>query len=160
MQMSIRDVCNRNVVTVQANSTLVEASQKMSQNHVGSLVVIESYNGRRIPVGIVTDRDLALSLSSSPDPRQLKVSQIMRSRPITVRLTDGVFESIELMERSGIKRLPVVDESGELAGIVCADDMASLVSQESAKLAKITEIQTKKEAGLRYPLKVEPRFQL
>jgi CBS domain-containing protein len=84
----------------------------------------------------------------------------MRGRPITVRLTDGVFESIELMERSGIKRLPVVDESGELAGIVCADDMASLVSQESAKLAKITEIQTKKEAGLRYPLQVEPRFQL
>lgn len=151
--MSVKDVCTEKVITVEPSANLAEASKLMAENHVGSLVVVETYDGKKIPAGMITDRDLALAVGTTAKPGDLKVSQLMRSQPVTIGATDGIYEAIEVMETSGVKRLPVVDDTGALVGIVCADDLASLISHESAKLTKISELQAMREAGIRLPIK-------
>jgi len=156
--MSIESVCKNEVATIEQTATLAQASQTMAERHVGSLVVVRNYDGKQIPVGIITDRDLALVLGSSPRPQELSVEQIMRHQPITVQISQGILETILKMRESGVKRMPVVDDSGGLVGIVCADDLTSLISREAAELTKITETQIRKEEGVYLP--AEPQLQM
>jgi CBS domain-containing protein len=126
--MSIESVCKKEVATIEPTATLSRAAEIMNQKHVGSLVVVQSHNGHQIPAGIITDRDLALTLgSSSPKPQDLLVQQIMRSQPLVARAGDEIFETVTKMREHGVKRLPVIDQSGSLIGIVCADDLTSLI---------------------------------
>ena len=149
--MPIKSVCKTNVVTVDRGTTLLNVSNVMQKNHVGSVVVVEGLNGKKIPSGIITDRDIALALGSSPRPQDLRVENIMQSLPITIKVTEGIYETIVKMRESGVKRLPVINEDGTLCGIVCADDLLGLMSEEINNLAKINETQMNKEKGIRLP---------
>ena len=60
--MPVSEICNREVVVVQRNDTALEAAKLMRQHHVGDVLVVEDHNGIRIPVGIVTDRDLIMEI--------------------------------------------------------------------------------------------------
>jgi len=60
--MPISEICNREVVIVQRHNTILEAAQLMRQHHVGDVVVVEERGGVRVPVGIVTDRDLVVEI--------------------------------------------------------------------------------------------------
>ncbi len=149
--MSIGSICSTFVATVEEEATLSEASQRMRENHVGSLVVTKPYDGRQIPCGIITDRDLALVMGTSPNPQNLHVKQLMRAQPIVIAASEGVFETMVRMRENGIKRLPVVDEGGFLVGIVCADDLLSLLAKEFSFLARIGEVQTRHEQTMTTP---------
>jgi len=150
--MSIKSICKTQIATMPKDSTLKDISQLMQKKHVGSVVVTEAYDGKKIPAGIITDRDIALALGSSKNPQTLKVESIMQSQPITVKASEGIFATIAIMRKNGVKRLPVVTDDGSLFGIICADDLLSLMGEEINNLAKITETQIKKEQGVRIPV--------
>lgn len=156
--MSIKSLCKTEVVTIKKKSSLKEASELMHKQHVGSLVVVEAFNGKRIPCGIITDRDIALTVGSASKPQELGVDQIMQSQPITAHMTDGLYETITKMRTYGVKRLPVVDDFGSLFGLISTDDILSLMGEEINNLAKVTETQVKVEQGIRIP--TEKRVQL
>lgn len=149
--MSIKTMCNTNVVTIQKMATLREASKLMQKHHVGSLIVIEAFNGGVIPSGIITDRDMALSLSSIDRPGDIRVEQIMQANPVTVKESEGIYDVIIKMYNYGIKRLPVVHEDGSLFGIVTADDILSLMGEEISSLSQINETQLTHEKGIIRP---------
>lgn len=149
--MSIKSICKTQVATIQKSSSLKDVSELMQQQHVGSVIVTEGLNGKRIPCGIITDRDLALAMGSSVKPQELRVEQIMRSHPFSVKTNDGIFETCVKMREQGIKRLPVVHEDGSLCGVISADDILSLMGEEINNLAKIIETQTKNEKGILMP---------
>jgi CBS domain-containing protein len=149
--MSIKSVCNTEVVTIDKNSVLREVASLMQKYHVGSVIVTEGFNGKRVPAGIITDRDIALCVGSSPKPEGLPVESVMQSQPLTIKTSDGIYETIAKMKEHGIKRLPVVSENGSLFGIICADDLLGLMGEEINNLAKISETQVKKEQGIRMP---------
>ena len=152
--MSIKSICNTTVVTIQKNSTLHDVSNLMQKKHVGSIVVIELFEGKKIPAGIITDRDIALALGSSPKASEMKVEQIMQSAPITVNENEGIYETVVRMRKYGVKRLPVTKEDGSLLGIVSADDILSLMGDEISNLAKINENQFRNEQGVKLPTEV------
>lgn len=149
--MAIEEICNTSVATIERGATLLEVSQLMQEKHVGSVVVTEISNGKRVPCGIVTDRDLALAIGSSQKPQNINVEDIMQSNPITARVGDGVFEVIVKMRKNGIKRLPILNDEGLLFGIVCADDLLNLMGEEINNLSKITKFQIRKEKGTEMP---------
>ncbi len=60
--MPIGEYCNRKVVSTDRDRSIREAAKLMRNHHVGDLVVVESYEGERIPVGILTDRDLVMEV--------------------------------------------------------------------------------------------------
>lgn len=135
--MPIGDICNREVVFSHRNQTVREAALLMREYHVGDLVVVEE-NGKRKPVGIVTDRDIAISIVAlGLDPDVLTVGDIMGPDLVTVRENQGVFETIQQMRFKGVRRLPIVGEDGALVGIVAVDDLLALFADELSELSKV-----------------------
>lgn len=148
--MPISEVCNREVVIVRPDETVLDAAKLMRQHHVGDVVVVEEHGGRRVPVGIVTDRDLVLEVMAPQiDPATLRVSDIVVSDLVAVREDAGLFEAIEYMHAKGVRRLPVVDRSGGLIGILTLDDLIELLADEMAALAKLVKHEQKKESASR-----------
>jgi len=148
--MSLRDLCNRNVITVLESTPVLEAAGRMRANHVGDLVVVARKAGRTVPVGIVTDRDLAVGvLAKKVSPEHLTAGDIMSLDLVTISEEAGVFDAVRAMKRSGVRRLPVVDPRGGLVGILTADDLLDLLGQELAALAALVRGQRKREKNLR-----------
>jgi CBS domain-containing protein len=122
----------------------------MRQYHVGDLVVTDQADGKRIPVGIVTDRDLVIEvLALGLDAASLAVEDIMTRDLATVREQEGILETIGRMRAKGVRRLPVVDAQGALAGIVTVDDLVELLAGELGELAKVISREQKYEAETR-----------
>jgi CBS domain-containing protein len=148
--MPISEVCNREVIIVKPGDTALEAARLMRQHHVGDVLIVENRGGRRIPVGIVTDRDLVLEvMAQGLDPATIRVSDMVMSELVTIRKGAGLFEAIEYMHAKGVRRLPVVDGSGGLIGILTLDDLIELLADEMAALAKLVKHEQKKEATSR-----------
>jgi len=148
--MPISEVCNREVVIVQPGETVLEAAQIMRRHHVGDVVVVEERGGRRVPVGIVTDRDLVLEVMAPQiDPATITVRDILTTDLVTIKKDAGLFEAIEYMHAKGVRRLPVVDDNGGLIGILTLDDLIELLSDEMTALARLVKHEQKKETATR-----------
>jgi CBS domain-containing protein len=148
--MPISEVCNREVVIVQPGDSALEAARLMRQHHVGDVLIVEDRGGRRVPVGIVTDRDLVLEVMAQElDPASIRVSDMVLSELVTIGEGAGLFEAIEYMHARGVRRLPVVDGAGGLVGILTLDDLIELLADEMAALAKLVRHEQKKEGTSR-----------
>jgi CBS domain-containing protein len=147
--MTIGTICNREVITVQRDATVLHAAMLMRQYHVGDVVVIESRKNKTIPIGIITDRDIVVELVATElDCEVITVGDI-NSKLIVVKESAGIFEAMQLMADKGIRRLPVVDDDGGLVGIITLDDLLSLLSKELATLTKLVTREQKNEATKR-----------
>jgi len=148
--MAIGEFCNREVVFATREMSLPEAAQLMRKHHVGDLVVVDDVDGKRVPVGIVTDRDMVIEvIAKSLDFDEFSVGDIMSPQLVSVQEKEGVFETIRLMRAKGIRRIPVVNQQGGLVGIVSADDMLDLLAEEMAELAKVAPREQQREAKTR-----------
>lgn len=149
--MPIGEFCNREVVFAMRKTTIAEAAQLMRQHHVGDLVVVDVVDGRRVPVGIVTDRDIVVEIiAKTLDFKDFSVGDIMSPQLVSVQESEGVFETIELMRNKGIRRIPVVGREGGLEGIVSADDILDLLAEEMTELAKVSPRERSREAHVRH----------
>lgn len=126
METSIGNCCVKTVATVTKESTVAEAAALMRKHHVGALVMVDDGNdaGGMKPVGIVTDRDIAIEVvAAGLAPETVRVGEIVQ-RPITTVTEDtGWAETARLMSVNGVRRMPVVDAAGKLIGIVSFDDL-------------------------------------
>ena len=148
--MPIGELAIRQVVVATRESSVLEAAKLMRQYHVGAVVIADQTGGRRMPVGIVTDRDIVLGvLAQEVDAMKLSIGDIMTGDLITVRENEGVFETIQLMRAKGARRAPVVDSEGALVGIVSVDDLLELMAEELSELAKLISREQRQEAETR-----------
>ena len=145
--MAIESLCKPRVVTVERNATLKNVSGLMRKEHVGCVVVTEMRKGKKTPVGVITDRDIALALDSSQNPQDVLVERIMQGDPVTASATDGVYETVLKMRVNGVRRVPVLNEEGSLCGIICADDLLLLMGEEMNSLARIIDSEVQREQG-------------
>ncbi|WMJ07921.1 CBS domain-containing protein [Nitrosomonas sp. sh817] len=144
--MSVGEICNREVIVIQRDEPVVEAAKLMRQYHVGAVIVIDKPNGSAIPVGIVTDRDLVVEvLATELDEKVITVGDIMTPELFTVKESTATHDAIEFMRRKTIRRLPIVDDAGELVGILTLDDVLEILSEELLDLAKLVRYEQKKE---------------
>jgi len=104
--MPISEICNREVIIVQPKDATIVAAKLMRQHHVGDVLVVEARGGLRIPVGIVTDRDLVVEIIAPElDPAAITVGDIMAPDLVTVKENTGIYEAIEYMRAKGVRRL-------------------------------------------------------
>ncbi len=146
--MKVQDFCSRKVVTVETLASLQAASILMRTHHVGALVVVEANKGDARPVGIITDRDIVMTVLAIPGmrPEGIHVCDLMSTRLAIAREGDGVFEAARTMSEFGVRRLPVVAEDGALRGMVTADDILRVVSAAMGNLATALQRGTDREA--------------
>jgi CBS domain-containing protein len=137
--MPIGEICIRDVVIAQRDVTVKDAAHLMRRHHVGNLVVAEEgTNGNRVPVGIVTDRDIVVSvIATGLDPGVYTLGDLVSRELVTAQEDEGIFECIQRMRVHGIRRMPVVDRSGGLIGIITVDDLIGLLSEEMSELTKV-----------------------
>jgi CBS domain-containing protein len=136
--MSIGDICNRDVVVIDKDASVQEAVRLMRQFHVGALVVCDEREGRRVPLGLLTDRDIVVEvLGEGVEIGSVMVGDIMGAKLLTARESDELWETLQRMRQAGVRRLPVVDELGSLQGIVTMDDVVEWLADELAQLAKL-----------------------
>ncbi len=136
--MGIGDICNREVVYVNRDVTVNAACKLMRHYHVGSLVVVDDVNAQRVPVGILTDRDVVVEIDAMDlDAKVITAGDIMSSALVTVQENHGVLETIEIMRFKGVRRMPVVNAEGRLVGIVTIDDLLAVLAEELTDIARI-----------------------
>ena len=137
--MTIGKLCNREVIVVNKGENALEAAKLMRQYHVGDVVVVEDKNDRKVPVGILTDRDIAIELvAEQVDPESVTVEDVMSDQLLTVNESDELLDTMEQMRGKGVRRAPVVGKDGELVGILTLDDVLDILAEALKDLVLLT----------------------
>jgi CBS domain-containing protein len=135
--MTIKDLCKRVVVTIRRDATGEDAAQMMRASHIGDVVVVDPADTRK-PVGIITDRDIAVEIvAQGLVPAQTTVGSVMSAPVMSLREEDGFIEALDKMSARGVRRAPVVDREGHLKGMVSVDDLVPLLARELAKVGAL-----------------------
>lgn len=134
--MPVTDLARSEVVTADLGTPVADLAERMADERVGSIVITEGDE----PVGIVTDRDLAVRALTDATPADLVAENVMSEDLVTVSPDAGFYEATELMSEHGVRRLPVTDE-GTLVGIVTADDLHELLADEQEQFADVIRAQ-------------------
>ncbi len=151
--MSIGQFCNRETVIVRKTDSIVDTAKLMRQGHVGSVVVVEDGEGPVKPVGVVTDRDLVLEvLAAELDPETVTIGDLVSYELVTAREDDGLWETLQRMRIKGIRRMPVVDAQGGLAGIIAVDDLLEILAAELSEVTKVMAREQVREEKTRPPV--------
>lgn len=149
--MRIGEICTSHPVHCKRDETVQGAALLMRTHHVGDLVVVDQPDGERIPVGIITDRDIIVSvIALGLDPASLLVGDIMSDDLLTASDADDVYETIERMRQRAIRRVPVVNSRGALSGIVSVDDLLEFLAEEMSELSRIGPYQQNHEKRARH----------
>ncbi len=123
---TVKDLMTKNVVTVDADKTVIEAATLMSQNDIGDLIVMDN----KMPVGIVTERDLVRRVLADGKPRETKVSEVMTAPLKVIDPEAPIKEAARRMVNRRIRRLPVIKDN-KLVGIITAADFAKHLSKKT-----------------------------
>lgn len=131
--MSLERFCRKQVATALATETVQAAAERMTQQHVGALVIVDD-TGR--PVGVLTDRDIVCRvLNERRDPGATPIQEVMSADPVVARDSDRIDEVAFTMHQKGVRRVPVVDASGKAVGLVSLDDLLVLFASELGQTA-------------------------
>lgn len=130
--MKLNDIFIRSVVTATPNETLAAAARKMQEHHVGTVVIVEE----RRPVGIVTDRDLALALGAQGLSPQTPVQKVMIQHVLAIPEDTSIYTATKYMREREVRRLPIVDREDHLVGIVTLDDLLRYLGRELYNLTE------------------------
>lgn len=145
--MPIGEICTREVAVADRAMTILEAAQAMRKQHAGNVVVVEEQDGNRIPVGIITDRDIVVSVVATKlDASIFTAGDLAMQELTTCREDEGILECVRRMRIKGIRRMPVVDSRGGLVGIVTVDDILQLLAEEMNAIGKLIEREQVEEA--------------
>lgn len=148
--MRVGEICNREVVVVDEESSVTEAAKIMREYHVGDVVIVKEKYGKQMPVGILTDRDITLEIvARNANPENIRVGDAMSFELTTVTDDDDLMHVIEVMRNHGIRRVPVVDMDEALVGILTVDDIVDLLSEVMVDLAHLVDSQRRREARTR-----------
>jgi CBS domain-containing protein len=137
--MTIGSICTRNVVVVPTGESIIDAAKRMRMFHVGTVVAVSEREGKLVPVGILTDRDLVLSIVASDAAHMpfLCVRDAMSDNLLTATEDTSLVDALRQMQERGVRRLPVVDHTGVLVGIVTADDVLRFLAEELGQVVKL-----------------------
>jgi len=114
---------------LEATASVRDAAELMRESDIGDVVVLENNQ----LCGIVTDRDIVVRvLADGGDPAMVTVGEICSRELTTVPPTASIDDVVRLIREKAIRRLPVVEEDGEVVGIVSIGDIAVARDRESA----------------------------
>lgn len=148
--MPIGEICNVDVICCDAKASVADVAKLMREHHVGDVIVTGMQAQSRVPLGIVTDRDIVVeAVAPGIDLGLITAGDVMTSPLMTVDDNAGLFETLELMRSLKVRRLPVVREDGTLFGIVTADDIVNLLSVELAMVSRVMAKQPDVERRVR-----------
>lgn len=126
------------LVTADPETSIDEVVDMLERENVGVLVIADDNE----PVGIVTDRDIALAATDVDDIGSLKARELMTDDPVTLGADEEAIEISRTIDEHGVRRIPTVDDDGELTGIVTMDDLVATIGEQLDNVAETIEVQS------------------
>lgn len=136
--MTVGNLGPEDVVTAQPDDFIEDVSNQLETENVGALVVTDGEE----PVGLVTDRDIALTVGDVEDVASKPVREIMTDDPVTLQEDEEVIEVSRTIDEAGVRRIPIVDEEGNLTGLVSLDDLVATIGEQLDNVADTIEAQS------------------
>ncbi|MFB6357247.1 MAG: cyclic nucleotide-binding/CBS domain-containing protein [bacterium] len=134
MAVQERELSESGIVTIDPGNSIRDAAEIMERQNVGCLVVVD--NDEK-PVGILTDRDLALKvLDDVANIDGVDVRDVMTKDPVTVEKGSNILNLFKIMANNSVRRLPIT-EDGRVINIITFDDMIRLLAGELGELADV-----------------------
>ena len=129
--LKIRDVAVHEPVTARPTESIGACARRMHDEHVGCLVVVEDNDGDAFPVGVLTDRDIAIEVVAfGLDAATITAGDVMSERPAVVEEDDDLLDALAHMRERGVRRLPVVRPDGALSGMLALDNLLEALGEE------------------------------
>ena len=130
----------RDLTCCTLSDTVDVAAQSMKAQDVGALPVIDSHEKKQL-IGIVTDRDLALKVvGEGLDSRKTTVEKVMSAKIVACKIDDDWQIATDAMAKYQLRRIPVVDDQGRIAGIIAQADVATRIEEPEATAKVVEEI--------------------
>lgn len=134
--MPVSELARTYPIAETRKTPILTVAELMRDEDVGSVIIIEDDR----PVGIVTDRDITVKVTAEgTDPADVTAENIMTPDPETIARDAGLMELTQTMANNGVRRIPVVDDDGNLDGIITLDDVSRLLSDEQQNIADVIE---------------------
>lgn len=132
------DVMTKDPVSCLPEEKISDVALLMKAQDIGPVLIVDSEEDQRL-VGIITDRDIAIKVvAGGLDPQSTPVSQVMTRDPVTCLDTDELGKALSSMSSYQLRRIPVVNESGRLVGIIAQADIATRLN-EPDKTAEVVK---------------------
>lgn len=136
--MPIKEISNE-PVTATEDEPVSDCAERMNQKDVGSLVIEDSGT----VTGVLTDRQIALAVADHDgDLSGVTTEEIMTEGAVTLQEDDDSLAAARTMAEEGVRRIPVVDSSDSIVGIVSLDDIISLTGEQLEDAATVIEKQS------------------
>ena len=135
--MKIQDIMSAEPSTVTPDTPITEAARLMKDHNVGMLPVVEAEGSRKL-VGVVTDRDITIRHVAEGHTTDCPVREAMTDNVSTCKAGENVETVMNLMAEEQVRRIPIVDERGDLIGIVSQADIV-LEAGDGSKAEKTVE---------------------
>lgn len=142
--MNLRELFHQRVATAAPEDTLRSVAETMEKQGVGAVVVVRQEQ----VVGIVTDRDIALAVTTEKARPESPVSDVMTRQVVTIWDDQGIFNATQYMLGGKFRRLPIVDRDNRLVGMVTLDDLFVLLTRELANLGQAVAPSLTDEYGM------------
>jgi CBS domain-containing protein len=150
--MKVRDIMTRDAVSCTRETSLADAARLMLDGHFGTVPVTDA-DGKI--AGILTDRDIAMAMAATRrSASNIAVHEAMTQGVRTCFEEDQVAAALKQMEEARVRRLPVVDAAGHVAGILSIDDLVLRALDRPGGLSSSAFINTLTRIASRPP--VEP----
>jgi CBS domain-containing protein len=145
--MNVGELCTRRVATVRREDALLEAARRMRAEHVGALVVISEVDGKRMPVGVLTDRDIVVGVLArdASHLNSLDVGDVLLPEVVTASEDEDLEQVLRRMRSFGVRRVPVVDTERTLVGVLALDDILDALAEHVAEIASLVSRGPKEE---------------
>lgn len=136
--MSVGSICTRAVHTATRSERAKEAARRMHQYKVGSLVIVDLESK---PIGILTDRDLAMKCVGDGLGVDVRIDEVMTRRVSTVHEDTPIDQALRHMAADKVRRMVVVDGLGRLVGLLALDDVLDLLVEEAEDVGRLLHAQ-------------------
>lgn len=149
--MKIGELATQQVVTSNSEATILDAARLMREHHVGDVVIVAMKDLERVPIGLITDRDIVVAVVAQDiqDLGSIRAVDVASQHLVTADADDSVEEVIAKMLAQGVRRVPVVNSLGALVGIVTYDDLVAWMAEELAGFARLFTRQRRREQQMR-----------
>ena len=146
----VRDLAVHTPVTVQATETITGCARRMHVEHVGCLVVVENTDGIEFPIGMLSDRDIAIEVVAfGLDPKALTAGDVMSGKPAVVEEDDDLLDVLARMRERGARRLPVTRPDGALVGVIALDNLLEALAEQLDGMVGVLKAQQTRELRTR-----------
>ena len=139
--MKNSDIMTKDLIYSRPSDMVSDVAQLMKEEDIGPVLIVDDSNDGKRLVGIVTDRDLAIKVvGEGSDPQNTRVEDVMTESLVTVRASDDVQSAMQAMAQNQLRRIPVVDDNGQLVGIISQADVATRLNEPQSTAEVVKEI--------------------